>query len=222
MTSLVTLGTDNELVTTSLAIAEGVGYTHKSVIEQVRTHQNDLEEFGQVTFETAPAYNGSVTTFAILNEQQTSLLLTYMRNSTVVKQFKIRLVKEFYAMRDKLRSKTPQTYLAALEELVASIKLKEEAEKKVELLTDALDRNFSYVSIIRAASFIGVKETVFDWHPLKAASIRMGCPPKKVPSPHYEYQLIYPIAAFVECYPQFDFSGLTPDGVSSIARLTGE
>jgi len=43
-----------EAVTTSLAIAEGTDVEHKAVIQLVRTYQDDLEEFGRVTFEMAP------------------------------------------------------------------------------------------------------------------------------------------------------------------------
>ena len=102
MASIVTIIGDTPAVTT-LVIAEGVGHGHKSVIRLVRDHQSDLESFGTLRFENAKS-DGRPTEYAILNEQQTSLLLTYMRNSETVKQFKIRLVKEFYAMRDKLRA----------------------------------------------------------------------------------------------------------------------
>lgn len=34
-----------------------------------------------------------------LNEQQATLLLTYLRNTTVVRAFKVALVKAFYKMR---------------------------------------------------------------------------------------------------------------------------
>lgn len=96
---------DGTPATTTLVIAEGVGHGHKSVIKLVREHRADLEQFGFLSFQIAEnrGTQGPPTEYAILNEQQTSLLLTYMRNSEVVKQFKIRLVKEFYAMRDRLR-----------------------------------------------------------------------------------------------------------------------
>ena len=74
-------------------IAEGVGHNHKSVIRLVREHQADLEQFGQLRFENALNPQGKPTEYAIFNEQQSALILAYMRNSEVVKQFKIRLVK---------------------------------------------------------------------------------------------------------------------------------
>lgn len=38
-------------VTTSLAIAEGVGNTHKTVIQLIRKNFDDLQEFGSLAFE---------------------------------------------------------------------------------------------------------------------------------------------------------------------------
>jgi phage regulator Rha-like protein len=39
-----------------------------------------------------------------LNEQQATLLLTFMRNNEIVIKFKVRLVQEFYKMRESLKS----------------------------------------------------------------------------------------------------------------------
>lgn len=47
---------------------------------------------------------GRPTEYALLNEQQATLLLTYMRNNETVKEFKKRLVKAFFEMRDQLQS----------------------------------------------------------------------------------------------------------------------
>lgn len=89
-------------VTTSLAIAEGTENEHASVIKLVRTYQADLEEFGLVRFEIRPRpegqHGGAVVEFATLNEQQSTLLLTYMRNSDIVRRFKKALVKAFFEL----------------------------------------------------------------------------------------------------------------------------
>lgn len=93
---------DDQLVTTTMAIADGTGNQHKNVLELVRTYRVDLEEFGGVAFETAPFETAGGTQqreIAILNEQQSTLILTYMRNSDIVRAFKKRLVKEFWEMR---------------------------------------------------------------------------------------------------------------------------
>lgn len=98
---LVTLENGNA-VTTSLAIAEGVEKTHKTVIQLVRDNKSDLEEFGSLAFQMrvsrSDGKGGQQQEFAILNEQQSTLLMTYMRNNDIVRAFKKRLVKAFYEL----------------------------------------------------------------------------------------------------------------------------
>ena len=97
------------------------------------------------------------------------------------------------------------------------IRLALEQEEQLQRLTGenqnlhlAIDNIFGYCSILRAAQFVGIHESTFNWKVLKAKAICLHLPPKKVPSPRYEYQLLYPIQAFVECYPQYDYDGLVP------------
>lgn len=110
---------DGTAVTTSLVIAEGTGVQHKNVMELVRNNLSDFEEFGGVAFETRPFETAGGTqerTIAILNEQHATLLMTYMRNSEIVREFKKRLVKAFFelaAQRPALPA-IPQTYAEAL------------------------------------------------------------------------------------------------------------
>ena len=107
MNELVFLNDNNEAVTTSLAIAEGSQVEHRAVLQLLRNNLNDFNEFGRVAFETQPfetAGGIQKREVAILNEQQATLLFSYMRNSEIVKQFKIRLVKKFYEMRDTIRN----------------------------------------------------------------------------------------------------------------------
>lgn len=93
---------DGQVVTTTLAIASGCKVDHASVIKLVRTYQTDLEEFGLVGFEIQPRplgqHGGSDTEYSLLNEQQSTLIMTYMRNSPVVREFKKTLVKEFWSL----------------------------------------------------------------------------------------------------------------------------
>lgn len=89
--------------TTSLIVAEGTGVQHKNVLELIRNNLADFEEFGRVAFETRPRpqgqHGGADVSFARLNEEQATLLLTYMRNSDIVRQFKKNLVRAFYELR---------------------------------------------------------------------------------------------------------------------------
>lgn len=92
-------GTD--LVVSSEQIALGTDNQHKSIIRLVRDNLADLEEFGRVRFENAPFETPGGTQrreLAKLNEQQSTLLMTYLRNNDKVRAFKKALVKGFYEL----------------------------------------------------------------------------------------------------------------------------
>lgn len=133
--NIVTLNSNNELVTTSLAIAEGVGNPHASVIKLIRNNLSDFEEFGRVEFEIQPFETAGGTQrreVAILNEPQAALLMTYFRNNGIVKEFKKRLVKEFYRMRDELHSRQQHVIPQTLPE---ALRLAAEQAEQVAILT---------------------------------------------------------------------------------------
>lgn len=118
---------DGDAVTTTLAIAEGTLNDHASVIALARRYQADLEDFGLVRFEIRPReagqHGGGDTEFAILNEPQSTLLLTYMRNTDIVRAFKKKLVREFWEMvqqRNQSGTSLPADYIGALEHLLTS------------------------------------------------------------------------------------------------------
>ena len=99
----VFLSKDGQSFTTSIIIADGTEIEHASVLKLVRTYADDLEEFGRVRFEIQPFETPGgeqKREIALLNEQQSTLLLTYLRNSDIVRGFKKRLVKAFYELRD--------------------------------------------------------------------------------------------------------------------------
>lgn len=113
---------DGDAVTTTLAIAEGTLSDHASVIKLVRTYQADLEEFGLLDFKSEST-GGRPTEYAFLNEPQSTLLLTYMRNTDIVRAFKKKLVREFWEMvqqRNQRAPALPADYIGALEHLLES------------------------------------------------------------------------------------------------------
>ncbi|MFN7073894.1 Rha family transcriptional regulator, partial [Proteus mirabilis] len=69
---------------------------------------DDLNEFGRVAFEMRSFDTDGgrqKQQVALLNEQQATLLITYMRNNDVVREFKKKLVSEFFKMRSALAAK---------------------------------------------------------------------------------------------------------------------
>jgi phage antirepressor YoqD-like protein len=113
---------DGEPRTTSLAIAEGTNNDHASVILLVRKYVEDLREFGLVDFKSTST-GGRPTEYASLNQEQSTLLMTYMRNSEIVRGFKKRLVKAFFEM---ARAKTPLVELTRVELLRMALESEEQ------------------------------------------------------------------------------------------------
>lgn len=96
---------DGEPYTTSEIIAEGTGMNHRRVRDAVRKYQKELEAFGKVGAYQTPlpgSKTGQTIPGYILNEQQSTFLLTLLKNTPVVVAFKKELVRQFYAMRDEL------------------------------------------------------------------------------------------------------------------------
>lgn len=104
-TSLVSV-VNGKAATTTLAIAKGTGNEHASVILLARKYLADLEEFGLVDFKSEST-GGRPSEYAILSEPQATLILTYMRNSEIIRRFKVELVREFWRMADVLANPRP-------------------------------------------------------------------------------------------------------------------
>lgn len=141
--AIVSVTPGGELVTTSLAIGTGTGVQHEAVIKLVRTHSKALEAFGLLRFQIRPRsqgqHGGGDIEYAVLNEAQSTLLIAFMRNSVVVVDFKIALVKEFFRMREQLNAQAPKTFAAALR-LAADL---EEQKERLEGQNRALESKIS-------------------------------------------------------------------------------
>ncbi len=74
-----------------------------SIQRLIRNYKQDLECFGKLGFELQKIAKTNKKIY-FLNEQQATLLLTYMKNSESVRNAKKVLVFAFYQMKEKLRS----------------------------------------------------------------------------------------------------------------------
>lgn len=87
----------------SRLLAQQLRRPHYGVFELVRDYQGDFEELGVVRFQTWKPLPGSKggrpERFALLNENQAYLLLTYSRNTARVRALKIKLILSFDAAR---------------------------------------------------------------------------------------------------------------------------
>ncbi len=77
-------------------LAKHLGGRHQSMFELVKGHRSDFEELGLLRFQTGEIRGrGQPEKFALLNEDQCYLLLTFSRNTAKVRHLKVRLVKAF-------------------------------------------------------------------------------------------------------------------------------
>ena len=102
---------NGEPLASTEVIAKGMKQQHASVIKLVRKHADSLSKFGPLGFEIrkgrALRHGGfaKATELAMLNERQAALLISLMRNSDEVVDFKVALIDEFYRMRDALQQR---------------------------------------------------------------------------------------------------------------------
>lgn len=103
---LVYLDGKKEPYTLSSIIADCAEIKHHTITRLLREHKSDFERFGVLGFQIHKPDKGTLggrpEKIYHLNEQQATLLITYLRNTEPVKQFKSDLVKAFFEMRDEL------------------------------------------------------------------------------------------------------------------------
>ena len=99
---LVYMDGKKEPYTTSAIIAECAGIKHHAIQEHIRKQIGRLEQFGKVSFKMRPLQSGQQAKNYILNEQQATLLITFLKNTEQVANFKTNLVKAFFEMREEL------------------------------------------------------------------------------------------------------------------------
>lgn len=110
--------------TTSEIVSEHAGIQHKNALELLEAHLNVIEDaFGTIAFETRKS-GGRPIRFARLTEQQSAALLTLMRNTPQVVDFKVNLVKAF--------AEATKTSVPALPSRAALAQMVLDAEKELE------------------------------------------------------------------------------------------
>ncbi|RAN53528.1 Rha family transcriptional regulator [Dolosigranulum pigrum] len=104
-----------QVYTLSTVIAEYAEVEHHSVTRMIRNHKEDLEEFGLIAFEIHKPPKNSVggrpRKSYKLNEQQATLLITWLDNTEPVRAFKKALVRAFYELKQQVIAFTKQRAL---------------------------------------------------------------------------------------------------------------
>jgi len=100
---------DSVPFTTSEVIAECAGVKHHAIKQLIAKHESDFKEFGVLAFEMrkppSESKGGRPEIIYHLNEEQATLLITYLKNTPPVRAFKKELVRQFYAMRTELQKR---------------------------------------------------------------------------------------------------------------------
>lgn len=101
---IVSIFEDGEPRASTKHIARGMLQQHKSVMQLIKDYETHLADFGFVVFKTTKSgARGRPGDVALLNEQQAAFLISLMRNTPEVMQFKKHLIGEFFRMRDALQ-----------------------------------------------------------------------------------------------------------------------
>jgi phage antirepressor YoqD-like protein len=177
--------------TTSMRIANGTENEHASVLRLIRDNLDDFEEFGLVGFEIRPRpsgqHGGGDVQIAVLNEEHATLLLTYMRNNAIVKDFKKRLVREFSALRRGITGQSREERLA-LAVIDAQQMLTEKDQQiavlapKAEFYDDLMDADGTY-SFLAASKILGWGRNVM-MRELRRSGVLQG---NNLPYQRYEH-----------------------------------
>jgi Rha family phage regulatory protein len=183
----------------SREIAELTGKEHYNVMRDIKSLQDqvgdrlkfEVVEYMDAKGESRPMY--------LLDKKQT-LLLVSGYNALL----RLKIIDRWEEL--ERQSGAPRTLREAL---LLAAKLEEEREMAllhVDNLNTVLDNLLDWVSIIKVATFNGVRETRFNWRVLKSKSEELGFAIKKAESPRFGYQNLYHITVFKACYPQFNYN----------------
>ena len=111
------IGSRMEPYTTADTVAEYAQVQQQTVEHIIRKHKSDLEEFGVLGFEIrlppAGSKGGRPVKCYHLNEQQATLLITYLKNTPPVRRFKKALVRGFFEARQELDRREVQRAIKA-------------------------------------------------------------------------------------------------------------
>jgi len=135
----------------------------KSIQQLIRTHKEALEKFGEIGFtsETIKGKTGSTKKKNYyLNEQQSYLFITFLKNSKEVVEFKIKLIEEFFKMKQELHAQDTDYKKLVLTQNTTIALLQKQLESKPKQITQKPKKHpMSYLSPVEHNTFL---ELVFQ------------------------------------------------------------
>jgi len=127
---------NNEVFTTSQAIAKGVGHSHETVVRLIR-NSSDLPQLMDLKSESLKTKGRTAEVF-YLTEEQATLVVMLMKNSPVVRLFKSTLAKEFFKQRKIIH------HLLLKQQNIEWLKKRQETKVMRRECTDVIQKFISY------------------------------------------------------------------------------
>lgn len=111
MNELVYLKAD-DVFTDSLVLAKGTNVEHRKIKTVIKKHKKALEKFGRLSAPyKAESTGGRPEEYYLLNEAQATFLVTLLKNTEVVVNFKAELVRQFFEMRKFIAERHTEVWL---------------------------------------------------------------------------------------------------------------
>lgn len=104
------IGSTSEPLLDSRLLACKLGVKHRHLLRRIEQHYSDYAALGVMRFESAKpqVLGGRPERFALLNEDQAMLVLTYTRNTLEIRAMKARLIQAFGEARRALAARNQQ------------------------------------------------------------------------------------------------------------------
>ena len=155
---------NKELLVSSIVIAEYVDYEHETVARLIKENIEQFKEFGNVEFMDLKSENsngGRPQKYILLNENQSTLLITYMRNNDIVKRFKINLIKAFSLMKEQLQ-KEHQRPLTISEQIILIAQGHQEVNQRLDTIEYKIENDITLTSAQKFHLKQSVTQKVFE------------------------------------------------------------
>lgn len=102
---------DGDVFTDSLIIAKGTENEHESIVALIKKYSRKFESIGRICFsDLKSGKRGRPQRVYRLNESQATFLITLLNNNDIVVDFKLELVRQFFAMRQMLMQRQTQDW----------------------------------------------------------------------------------------------------------------
>ena len=157
-------------------VADHLGLQRETIMRLLKNYMDDFKTFGILRFEIGEiAGRGQPEKFAMLNEDQCYLLLTYCRNSVKVRALKVKLVKAFGEAR-RNRDVTQAEYLPtyrALHDEIHALAAGSQNEKFVHMnLNKLVNKTAGIGSGQRAGAALPTRSMLVTAQMIAAAAMR--------------------------------------------------